>query len=217
MDCGVRDCLGNRENTIEGIGIIMVEVNQLISELKRVATRLSTDGETQRDLVQEMYVHFMTQTSQDPDKHVSWYVKGCEFHARNYLRRGRSVDSPKRSRGKVLLRIDQEEQGFANPTEAMESESMTTDGTLYSHDVIEQIKPMLSDRQQEILTRLVQGQGVRQIGRDLGISHVAVIKHRRKIAKVAGTVMQLSDSEYSGFAGHDDHRLSGACAASGWH
>lgn len=205
------------ETTIEGTGICMVEVNHLISELKRVATRLSNDGETQRDLVQEMYVHFMNQASQDPHKHVSWYVKGCEFHARNYLRRGRSVDSPKRSRGKVLLRCDQEEQGFANPTEAMETESMTTDGTMYSQDVIEQIKPMLSDRQQEILTRLMQGHGVRQVGRELGISHVAVIKHRRKIAKVAATVMQLSDGECVDGTRHSHEDAEEERAVCGWH
>jgi DNA-directed RNA polymerase specialized sigma24 family protein len=170
----------------------MVEINRMISELKRVATRLTSDTELRRDLVQEMYVHFMSQVAEDQEHSLTWYVKGCEFHGRNYLRRGRSVDSLKRARGQVLLRVEPGVREESSPTDLVESESMTTDGTMYSEDVLAQLDPYLSARQKVILERLMRGYGVRQVARELGISHVAVIKHRRKIAKIAAEIMQVS-------------------------
>jgi DNA-binding NarL/FixJ family response regulator len=48
-------------------------------------------------------------------------------------------------------------------------------------DLLDPWQATLPDRQRQVLALLLTGRGVRDIGRRLGISHVAVIKHREKI------------------------------------
>ena len=60
---------------------------------------------------------------------------------------------------------------------------------LIANDLVTLITPKLSDRQKEILALLLDGCGVREAGRKLGISHPAVIKHRKRIARIASEVI----------------------------
>ena len=63
-------------------------------------------------------------------------------------------------------------------------------GERITSDVVNRILPRLSDMQQEILFLLMKGCGVRETGREVGITHPAVIKHRKKIARIAREVAQ---------------------------
>jgi hypothetical protein len=56
---------------------------------------------------------------------------------------------------------------------------------LMAWDMVEAMLPRLSEMQQRILLLLLSDRGVRDVARQLGITHPAVIKHRRKIARVA--------------------------------
>jgi hypothetical protein len=47
--------------------------------------------------------------------------------------------------------------------------------------------------QQQILFLLMKGCGVRETGRAVGITHPAVIKHRKKIARIARELLQESE------------------------
>ena len=58
-------------------------------------------------------------------------------------------------------------------------------GERITNEVVNRILPHLSDMQQEILFLLMKGCGVRETGREVGITHPAVIKHRRKIVRIA--------------------------------
>ena len=65
-------------------------------------------------------------------------------------------------------------------------------GERITSDVVNRILPHLSDMQQEIFFLLMKGCGVRETGREVGITHPAVIKHRKKIARVARELHQAS-------------------------
>ena len=65
-------------------------------------------------------------------------------------------------------------------------------GERITPEIVNRIVPRLSDMQQQILFLLMKGCGVRETGREVGITHPAVIKHRRKIARVAHELLQES-------------------------
>ena len=73
--------------------------------LRRVAMKLTSDRELQNDLLQEMLVYMSDVEKRTPGKTLSWYIKGGEYCARNYLKRGRSIDSFKRRKNACELDV----------------------------------------------------------------------------------------------------------------
>jgi RNA polymerase sigma factor (sigma-70 family) len=183
----------------------MVEDNDVVRQLRGIAAKLSRDWETQRDLLQEMFVHLIKVQTETPGQTRSWYIKSCEFHARNHLKLGRSIDSPKRARNRVLV-------GETSGSDDNRQEAGTVEtndpsdrrGEIFSHDLVERITPHLSNKQLVVLELLMKGYGIREIGRKLGITHPAVIKHRKKIARIAREIM----SEGGGYkSDNGDHEV----------
>ena len=66
-------------------------------------------------------------------------------------------------------------------------------GEIITNDIVNLIIPRLSETQQQILFLLLKGCGVRETGREIGITHPAVIKHRKKIARIAREFLQDSE------------------------
>ncbi len=167
----------------------MTGESRIVRQLRGVAAKLSADTELQKDLLQEMFIHLVRIEAELPGHTPSWYIKSCEFHARNYLKHGRSVDSLKRARDIVPLsqpREDDEGRGMlwleaVDPLDAF--------GEVMIRDIVQLVMPQLNDTQQEILFMLLKGMGVREIARELGVTHPAVIKHRRKIARITSAVL----------------------------
>src|ERR1051326_1730523 len=159
-------------------------------KLREVASRITADIDLQKDLVQEMLVHLLQAQRDRPGQSTSWYFKSCEFHGRNFLRLGRSIDSYKRAKGRVQSSPDPgpAKEGFF-PEQFFPRmdlvESRNGQDGLLGDDIYQLIAPRLSDRQRSIVTLLMQGHGVREVARQLGITHPAVIKHRKKIARIA--------------------------------
>ena len=117
--------------------------------------------------MQEMFVHLVRIQTAEAGQTLSWYLKSCEFHARNFLAFGRGVDSPaprcrqRADRGDVPL-ID---NGAARVPAIV---AIEIQGERITSDVVNRILPRLSDMQQEILFLLMKGCGVRETGREVG-------------------------------------------------
>jgi DNA-directed RNA polymerase specialized sigma24 family protein len=164
--------------------------NRTLKQLRGVAAKLSSDFELQKDLLQEMFIHLVRVQVDLPGRTPSWYIKSCEFHARNYLKHGRSVDSHKRARNVVPLGQVSDDAGgkvlfLLDPVDPLDLHS-----ELVTQDIVDLIMPQLTDTQQRIFFFLIRGLGVREIARELRITHPAVIKHRKKIARVAIELLQ---------------------------
>src|ERR1043166_264220 len=156
--------------------------------LRGVASRLAGDPEVQKELWQEMVLHLIRLQVDAPGQTRSWYIQGCKFRARNYLKLGCSIDSPKRAQGAVAGTHDFDEVlDDLHHAHALDFRSQ-----LMANDLAEQIRVRLSDVQQQILDLLMQGHGVREAARELGMSHTAVVKHRQKIACVADALTDRS-------------------------
>ena len=164
--------------------------NRLAFQLRRVAGKLTRDTFLQQDLMQEMSVCLMDAEQRAPGKTLSWYIKAGEFCARNYLSRGRSIDSFKRRAYGTNLaelefrRLDRKQARFEllDPTDLR--------GELAIKDLVERLTSLLSTDEQETLGLLLEGFGVRAVARKRGVTHPVIVKQRRKIAHLASRLLQ---------------------------
>ena len=176
---------GSRVEASVGKGKSVTGEARVVRQLRGVAAKLTGNAELQKDLLQEMFIHLVRVEVELPGHTSSWYIKSCEFHARNYLKHGRSVDSLKRAKNLIPLgqpSDDNEGHVFCffeavDPLDAL--------GEVMTNDIVDLVVPHLNETQREILHLLMKGLGVREIARELGVTHPAVIKHRRKIARIA--------------------------------
>jgi RNA polymerase sigma factor (sigma-70 family) len=166
--------------------------NHIVLQLRGVALKLTSDAELRKDLLQEMFVHLFKVRTCQPAKTSSWYVKSCEFHARNYLKLGRSIDSLKRARNGVPLDTahGKDADWIGSVFEPIDPLDLRSE--LITKDIIDLVLPHLTDTQQRILFLLLQGFGVREVARELGISHPAVVKQRKKIARLVSALLDES-------------------------
>jgi len=105
-----------------------------------------------------MSVHLLRVQTESPAMTRSWYIKSCEFRARDYLRRGRSIDSYKRARGGEPTHSQDFDQNFelSDPLGCLDE--------VMARDAISVIMCRLTDRQRLILSLLLEGFGVRAVG-----------------------------------------------------
>src|SRR5271169_5303087 len=78
----------------------MIE-NQIVRQLHGIAGKLTADPDLQKNLMQEMFVHLVRIQTAEAGQPLSWYLKSCEFHARNYLKVGGNGESLTRARNGV--------------------------------------------------------------------------------------------------------------------
>jgi hypothetical protein len=171
--------------------------NLIVKELQGIATKLTSDPDVQKDLMHEMFLHLVRIRTADPDRDLSWYLKICEFHARNYLKPGEHDGSSNGERNgasfDVIMPVGHERPGMDTRSSSPLVSQIEIQGELITGDVLNLILPLLSEMQQQVLFLLMKGCGVREAGRELGITHPAVIKHRKKIARIAHELLQESE------------------------
>jgi len=107
----------------------------------------------------------------------SYVIKGCEFHIQNFLRKGRpkvafsSLDELVTPDGLTLADILEDKKGMPG----LQAEQNIT---------VDEIKKMgLNDREKSALSSLLKGCTVREIAKELGVSHVMVIKYKKAIIR----------------------------------
>ena len=147
--------------------------------LSRIVQRVGRNPSWHDDLMQEAMIHLWCLESREPGHTLSWYLQSCLFHLKNHLSAGRSVDSVKRQHQSDSLSTDAEGGLF----EVVGEDSIHSE--VIGREIVVMLKESLTPLDQAILTHLAEGFGYREIARKLGISHPAVIKHRRGIAAVA--------------------------------
>jgi DNA-binding CsgD family transcriptional regulator len=170
--------------------------NQIVRQLHGIAGKLTADPDLHMDLMQEMFVHLVQTQTAEPGQELSWYLKSCEFHARTCLKPGRKIESSKHDRNNVPREevpvAGNGESGGNGTAHSPATVAIEIQGELITNETANRIIPRLSEMQQQILFLLMKGCGVRETGREVGITHPAVIKHRKKIARIAHELLQES-------------------------
>ena len=127
-------------------------------------------------------IHLWQQELRCPEQSESWYIQSCLFHLRNYVQRGRSLDSPRRRRARGSITTFPQR---ADSTEVETGRDESPLPTVCANEILELLLPKLKMREREILRCLAEGLEVGDIARKLRVTRQAVSKQRRKIALIA--------------------------------
>jgi RNA polymerase sigma factor (sigma-70 family) len=145
-------------------------------QVRRLVHKLCHDPNLHEDILQEaLLCHWRTEV-RDPGHAASWYRQRCRFCIQDYLKKGHSVDSLKH-RCSICT---------SDGSGALDS--VADDDTLLAicaEDAFNELARRLDAVEQRILRLLRDELTLREIGRELHISHVAVIARRRHIAATA--------------------------------
>ena len=160
---------------------MLVDAPGIQSRLHGIVDRLAPPP-LREDLMQEAMIHLWHMEEQAPGQDEVWYLQGCRFHLQNFLRQGRSVDSLKHVRDRVLNR-EQSGDGF-NLVEPGEPNGSVWD-EVSVQDSTAAISQWLTPREQETLRCLMDGLSARETARRLKVSHTMVNRHRAQIATLA--------------------------------
>jgi DNA-directed RNA polymerase specialized sigma24 family protein len=170
----------------------VTEDHRIVKQLRGIAARLTGDLDLQKDLMQEMFLHLVQVEADRPGQTLSWYLQGCQFRARDYLDRGRSINSIKR--GNNLVPLDQGDDDGDGSLGAWPEAPDPIDlhNELITRDIVDLLVPQLTVMQQQILFLLMHGFGVCEVAREFRVSHPAIVRHRKGIARAASAL--LADS-----------------------
>lgn len=154
-------------------------ITRISPTLKRITHRLNGHHSffDDEDLYQEALIHLWFRYNQGSlsDKTDSYILQGCYFHLRNYVRK---------TQDKVpILSIS---TGVGEDGTKLE-DILTGDGTT-AFDYLEskidaeaREAKCLTEREKTILSFIMEGMSMREVGAKIGISHVMVLKIRNKI------------------------------------
>ena len=156
---------------------MLIEQSEIKERLSRIVSKLTTSVVLREDLMQEALTHLWLEEIRLPGQTQSWYLQSCRFHLQHYLEIGRSIDSGKRRERQIHI-DHQEENGELFALGVTESVACSQAA---EREVLSFLSTRLSPIEQTVLTQLAEGNGVREIARQLGVSHPTVSKSRRKI------------------------------------
>lgn len=143
-----------------------------------MVSKLTSSVVLREDLMQEALTHLWLEETRVPGQTQSWYLQSCKFHLQHYLENGRSIDSGKRREGQI--HIDHHEENgelvALGVTESVAYSQAT------EREMLSWLSARLTPMEQIVLERLAEGNGVREVARQVGVSHPTIIKFRRKMA-----------------------------------
>ncbi len=155
--------------------------NRLSPTLKKIARSYNgrshfIDGD---DLYQEMSLHLWNnfRDGAPAELNDAYIIQSCKYHIFNYLR--------KNSQKAIILSLEEtinEEGATLRDVLTLPEESL--DDSVNRKMLFDEIRNNgFSKREKEVLTHLLAGLTVREIGKRLEISHVMVIKHKKNLIR----------------------------------
>lgn len=161
---------------------MLVDQPATATAIRQLVLRLPADRSLREDLAQEAIIHLWLTESHRPGQQPGWYFQSCRYHLLNLLRLGRSVDARKH-------------QSTLQPfTEMVDCPDASADDSALGRSVpalvsaretLALLRRCLDPLALRILDLLVAGHTVRCVARLLGVSHTAILRERRRIARLA--------------------------------
>jgi RNA polymerase sigma factor (sigma-70 family) len=157
-------------------------IDRLGPRLKMIARKL--DGKytsfNNEDLYQEAILHLYHKFKKRElfDKTDSFILQGCSYFLKNYIRTvykkidQNSVSIDASCNGEQDCKLEE-----VLPSLTRKQVLSSIDANLLAEDVL----GLLSSKEQRVFQLKLEGLSLREIGRRLGLSHVAVLKIKKKI------------------------------------
>jgi DNA-directed RNA polymerase specialized sigma24 family protein len=170
--------------------------------LKQLASGVTSQRLWHEDLAQEALIHLWQEEDRSPGHTAVWYLRSCQFHLRNRMRLGRSVDSPKRRNGSAIVLNGEGADG--EPWDSLLGAAPDTPvrETVMTRDLLSTLCSWLTSIERTVLDCLLDGMGVRETARRLNLSHTSVAKKRRRIAMCILELERGSPPRTNGTNGH---------------
>jgi len=165
--------------------VIAVNYDELYKKispkLKRIARKHNGHGLfiDEDDLYQEMCIYLWDhyKDGMPTDVNESYVAKGCEFHILNYIRKNRnsasfvSMEQPLNDNGDM-------------PGDVIAATTKPMDELLDKEITMDEIRNNgFSKKEKAVFFLLVEGRTAREVGERLHISHVMVLKYKKKLIK----------------------------------
>lgn len=138
--------------------------------------------EDQEDYLQEILCHLWQFWAEGNarDKNKSYLLKNAWFYMQNHLRQNyepemRSLDEP--------VRNDTEDDMPAALSDLLAEPALSQEAHDAKNTVFGMLNNGLTPREKEVVRYFLNGYTVREIGENLGVSHVMVIKIKSKICR----------------------------------
>lgn len=134
---------------------------------------------SEEDLYQEMCLYLWENYSSGLPIGINqaYVIKGCEFHIQNFLRKGR----PKAKISSLEKLISPHGQTLGDILKDEKADFISGIDHNLTIDEINSIG--LTDKEKSVLSYLIKGYTVREIAKEMGVSHVMVLKHKKNIVK----------------------------------
>ncbi len=154
-------------------------MRKLSPTLRRITHKLNghftffDDDDLFQEALEHLWVAF--ESGSLNDKTDSYVLQGCYFHLRNYIRKTMdrakliSIDMPINEDGSTI------EDTLTCPDNSVEEAANNT----FLAETVR--RRGLSEREERVLSLSLSGMTVREIGEELGISHVMVVKIKGRI------------------------------------
>jgi DNA-directed RNA polymerase specialized sigma24 family protein len=155
---------------------LLVLKPEVRNRVRRVVQRLSSDPDLCEDLLQEALLHFWLSERRSPGQTLGWHLRRCRVVARDYLRRGLSLDSLKR-RGLACQIEDESQEQPAAPGDLIEE--------VCASDTIAELSARLSPRERAVLFLLASGLGYSECLLKLHIAGAVLSRSLHRIRRVA--------------------------------
>ncbi|MFH1479501.1 MAG: sigma-70 family RNA polymerase sigma factor [Candidatus Omnitrophota bacterium] len=155
-------------------------LEKITPTLKLIARRHILKGfYSEDDLYQEMCLYLLENYKYGApiDKNESYIIKGCEFHIQNFLRKGRP---------KALLTSLNEIIPSTDLTlgDILEDKKESFPDSMERRLTVDELKGIgLTDSEKTVLSYLLKGYTVREAAKEMNISHVMILKHKKNIIK----------------------------------
>jgi RNA polymerase sigma factor (sigma-70 family) len=155
-------------------------VKKISKPLKGIIYKIKTNNEfnffDEEDLYQEALLHLFEEfkTGNLNNKNESYILQNCYFYLKNYIR--------KNCKKMNYLSLEQIKDNNGEKFYFNENEKYSE--FIYEKILIDyDINKKLTEREREIVKLSLEGLTTREIGKRLGISHVMVIKIKKKLRK----------------------------------
>jgi RNA polymerase sigma factor (sigma-70 family) len=165
---------------------MLVSDPRVRASLRAIARSIVSNPSDHDDLLQEMLIHLWQTEVGYPGQTESWYLQNCKYHGMDYVKRGRSVDSKRRSDCLLLsLNVDRDDDGPSlEPSDARDFRE-----ELFAGDVLSALRQRLTRSQQVVLDAFAKGESVSEVSQALGCSHQYISKQRKRIAVELASVL----------------------------
>lgn len=154
-------------------------VARISPTLKRITHRLNGHHSffDDDDLFQEALIHLWVRYNDGTlaDKTDSYILQGCYFHLRNYLRKVQEKATV------LSLNTGAGDDGFSLEDLVAMDGTISFDNLESRLDVEAGEEKYFTDREKMVLSLMLEGMSMREIGARVGVSHVMVLKIRNRI------------------------------------